>query len=603
MISTSIYSKVFADLARSCLRHTAPIELEVRILVTRLCVRTAGPTCTDPWLPVLPRARAREDEGNSRSARSSKANYRSTSDIDDDLARLAQAATFAVLAAPICCLSACDCAALGPGETAPRVTAGDTSARPALVDVPSFFRIPTPASSFPSSLPPSRLFARVNSLLPAANTMALAGLGRLVSTRRGLIAVAMALATVYTLTLRDATALTGPPRAASISPSTGAVAGKLREKWSWGTGGGIMGDLSNGGDALPPVPAPQALEVEALPRQNYRAEDDPILAIPGAVDPNVQPAKLVNHRARPFGRTTEDVTLKPADRAAVEEAKVNAGMYSPHEMARLEADLAEAQAPASKKKAAVAPAGVKKPAAEAKKGVKEQHTAAADTATVATVSALEAGGGGAVDEQAGSAISTPGEDGLEDAPSVAARKGAADAAPMAALVLPGAKGKDAAVMPKDIEQAIATQADAAAAAATTVAPASHAAAKAASSDADSVQERQDPPPPPSEKIRQQAGSPKAEDKLLVAEQAGSAVPDSDVVAPAGKKPKIGTGRRVVKPLPGADSAQKPAMPPHVGGGEKAGKIVKQEAGKRVGTGARPGAKGMGMRRLRFAKRT
>ncbi|GAA5873403.1 hypothetical protein JCM3774_000775 [Rhodotorula dairenensis] len=428
--------------------------------------------------------------------------------------------------------------------------------------------------------------------------MALAGLGRLVSTRRGLIALAMALATIYTLTLYDAAALTGPARAAPASPSTGTVAGKLREKWSWGTGGGIMGDLGAGGDA--PAPVPQALEVEALPRQNYRAEDDPILAVPGAVDPNVQPAKLTNHHARPFGKTAEDAALRPADRAAVEQAKGKAGTYSPHELARLKADLAEAQAPAPKKKAAAAQGGIKKQATDDKKGGKEQQTTTAtDPATVASASALETGSGaGVVDETAGSATSTPGEDGLEDAPSVAAEKGAADAAPMAALVLPAAKGKDAAVMPKDVQQAIATQADAAAAG---TEPASHAAAKAASPDATDTKQKQAMPPPPSEKIRQQH-EPLKEGKVLLSEPDVSAETEA---RPVGKKPKIGTGRRVVKPLPGSDTVQKAAaaMPQRVGGGEKAGRVVKQEAGKRVGTGARPGAKGMGMRRMRLAKRT
>ncbi|GAA5971071.1 hypothetical protein JCM11641_004131 [Rhodosporidiobolus odoratus] len=37
----------------------------------------------------------------------------------------------------------------------------------------------------------------------------------------------------------------------------------------------------------------------------------------------------------------------------------------------------------------------------------------------------------------------------------------------------------------------------------------------------------------------------------------------------------------------------------VGAGEKAGKVVKEEAGRRVGTGARPGAKGMGVARVRW----
>ncbi|GAA5828899.1 hypothetical protein JCM3766R1_003858 [Sporobolomyces carnicolor] len=80
---------------------------------------------------------------------------------------------------------------------------------------------------------------------------------------------------------------------------------------------------------------------------------------------------------------------------------------------------------------------------------------------------------------------------------------------------------------------------------------------------------------------------------------------------AGKPKKIGTGGRVVKPEqvlaplnndgPGGAHAAAPvagAVPAGVeGGGEKAGKVVQAEAGRRVGTGARPGAKGMGIERV------
>ncbi|KWU43983.1 hypothetical protein RHOSPDRAFT_25949 [Rhodotorula sp. JG-1b] len=417
-----------------------------------------------------------------------------------------------------------------------------------------------------------------------------ASIGRLLTSRRGLIALAIALATIYTLTLYDATALTGPARAASpASSSKGSVAAKVRENWSWGTGGGIMGDM--GGDAGDNGPPP--VEAEAIPRKNYRADEDPILAIPGAVDPEEQAARLANHHARPFGKTPQDA-LKPADRAAVEEAKAKAGVYSPQEMARLEAELAEAQAPVPRKKVAAQGGGGKKQAVDKKKGAKQGEIT---TDTTTAESAQETGGGGGtVDEEAGSATSTPGEDGLEDTPSVATKKGAADAAPMAALVLPPTKGKDAPPMPKDVQQAIADKADAAANSETTEA-ASHAAAKAASFKSD---HKKEVPPPPSEKIRQP--EPAKGEKVLVAEPDAEEAVEEDLAAPAGGKPKIGTGGRVVKPLPGGDSAQKPAKPQRVGGGEKAGKVVKQEAGKRVGTGARPGAKGMGMPRMRLVKR-
>lgn len=357
-----------------------------------------------------------------------------------------------------------------------------------------------------------------------------------------------------------------------------------------------MGDM--GGDAGENLPPTNNLEAEAIPRKNYRADEDPILAIPGAVDPEEQAARLANHHARPFGKTPQDA-LKPADRAVVEDAKAKAGVYSPQDMARLEAELAEAQAPVPRRKAAAVAAqggggGGKKQAVDKNKGAKQEQTVT-DTTTAESTQETGSGGGGAVDEEAGSASSTPEEDGLADAPSVATKKGAADAAPMAALVLPPAKGKDAPPMPKDVQQAIADKADAAAKSETADA-ASHAAAKAASSESND----KEVPPPPSEKIRQPESA-KGE-KVLVAEPAAEEVQD-DLSAPAGEKPKIGTGGRVVKPLPGADSAPKPVKAQRVGGGEKAGKVVKQEAGKRVGTGARPGAKGMGMRRMRLVKRS
>lgn len=72
---------------------------------------------------------------------------------------------------------------------------------------------------------------------------------------------------------------------------------------------------------------------------------------------------------------------------------------------------------------------------------------------------------------------------------------------------------------------------------------------------------------------------------------------------AGKPKKIGTGGKVVKPeevlapLDGGAAGHQAKAPGMEGSGEKAGKIVQAEAGKRVGTGARPGAKGMGLERI------
>ncbi|GAA5989698.1 hypothetical protein JCM5350_007360 [Sporobolomyces pararoseus] len=84
-------------------------------------------------------------------------------------------------------------------------------------------------------------------------------------------------------------------------------------------------------------------------------------------------------------------------------------------------------------------------------------------------------------------------------------------------------------------------------------------------------------------------------------------PKPKPVVIAGKPKKIGTGGKVVKPeevlllpIEGEGSGSHQAKLP-VGlegsGGEKAGKVVQAEAGKRVGTGARPGAKGMGLERV------
>lgn len=65
-------------------------------------------------------------------------------------------------------------------------------------------------------------------------------------------------------------------------------------------------------------------------------------------------------------------------------------------------------------------------------------------------------------------------------------------------------------------------------------------------------------------------------------------------APGAPRPQIGTGGRL-----GSGAAAADLKRPHrVGAGAKAGAVVKEEAGRRVGTGARPGAKGMGTRRMR-----
>lgn len=69
---------------------------------------------------------------------------------------------------------------------------------------------------------------------------------------------------------------------------------------------------------------------------------------------------------------------------------------------------------------------------------------------------------------------------------------------------------------------------------------------------------------------------------------------------AGKPKKIGTGGKVVKPeevLAPANGGDSHQAKVGASGNEKAGKVVQAEAGKRVGTGARPGAKGMGLERV------
>jgi len=69
---------------------------------------------------------------------------------------------------------------------------------------------------------------------------------------------------------------------------------------------------------------------------------------------------------------------------------------------------------------------------------------------------------------------------------------------------------------------------------------------------------------------------------------------------AGKPKKIGTGGKVVKPeevLAPANGGDGHQAKVGASGNEKAGKVVQAEAGKRVGTGARPGAKGMGLERV------
>ncbi|GJN91124.1 hypothetical protein Rhopal_004142-T1 [Rhodotorula paludigena] len=69
-------------------------------------------------------------------------------------------------------------------------------------------------------------------------------------------------------------------------------------------------------------------------------------------------------------------------------------------------------------------------------------------------------------------------------------------------------------------------------------------------------------------------------------------PADKAAEPAGPAlPKIGTGGRLGG---GGIAHEKP--PQRVGAGAKAGEVVAKEAGRRVGTGARPGAKGMGISR-------
>lgn len=391
---------------------------------------------------------------------------------------------------------------------------------------------------------------------------------RFLSSRRGLIALAISLATVYTLTLYDAAAFASlsatATRPGSVS-SSGLSAGKVGErKWTWGNGAGIMGDLGSSSDS-----APQP--VGGMPHQRYRADEDPILAIAGVRQQDVGDGTAkppANHRARPFGKTED--ALKPADRDEVEKAKAKAGLYAPHEVARLDAELAQAQAPKKAKAVDV------KAAAAAKK----QKAAGETTQTEAGQKTVAA----RVDEASGSAPTSAAEDALEDAPSVAAQKGAADAAPMAALVLPVDKNKEAIAIPADDRK----ESDSATSAAE---PASHAAARGASTPDD-----KSPHPPPSEKVRLAESG--ADGKPATSSSDASADDGSSVQkAAAGEKPKIGTGRRVVKPVAG-DVIPKAAALQR----EKAGKVVKQEAGKRVGTGARPGAKGMGMRRRRLVRR-
>lgn len=111
--------------------------------------------------------------------------------------------------------------------------------------------------------------------------------------------------------------------------------------------------------------------------------------------------------------------------------------------------------------------------------------------------------------------------------------------------------------------------------------ADHAAAKIPSSDNDKVEGK-----PLNDKLRKPKPKPKP-------------------VGAAGKPKKIGTGGKVVKPEEilapvgggGEGGHAAKGVGEAVGGGEKAGKVVQAEAGKRVGTGARPGAKGMGLERV------
>ncbi|BGO92102.1 hypothetical protein NBRC10512_000833 [Rhodotorula toruloides] len=164
------------------------------------------------------------------------------------------------------------------------------------------------------------------------------------------------------------------------------------------------------------------------------------------------------------------------------------------------------------------------------------------------------------DEMAGSASFSPDEMALADAPNMAAMEDAAARAPMAALPAKSSEAKE--------ESTTSSQGGAVAPAGTKVD--SHAASRVQESDA-SLEPAKEAPAPAEEKKK----------------------PLAAVAGPLSKPKKIGTGGRVVKPED-VEIAPKPAQ--RVGAGAKAGAVVQEEAGRRVGTGARPGAKGMGTRR-------
>ncbi|GEM07869.1 branchpoint-bridging protein [Rhodotorula toruloides] len=166
------------------------------------------------------------------------------------------------------------------------------------------------------------------------------------------------------------------------------------------------------------------------------------------------------------------------------------------------------------------------------------------------------------DENAGSALFSPDEMALADAPNMAAVEDAAARAPMAALPAKSSEAMD--------ETSTGSQSGGAAAPVVARVD-SHAAARV--KDADT---RDEP--------AKEAPAAAADDKKK---------PLAGIVGALSKPKKIGTGGRVVQPAD-VEAGQKPAQ--RVGAGAKAGAVVQQEAGRRVGTGARPGAKGMAAKR-------
>ncbi|GAA5866980.1 hypothetical protein JCM1840_005930 [Sporobolomyces johnsonii] len=182
---------------------------------------------------------------------------------------------------------------------------------------------------------------------------------------------------------------------------------------------------------------------------------------------------------------------------------------------------------------------------------------------------------------------SPEQEAEADAPSAAANdlEAAVDRAPMAALLLPG-RSAAAAKAEHDDEHD-----DAADAARKKNNNNKSTTSKHTAANLDGTKDERGAGTSTSDSSSDKDKSSSKEDQVAAA--------DRDRAAARSKPQKIGTGRRVVVPNLGAldvDGAPAPnrglPVPQRVGAGAKAGAVVQEEAGKRVGTGARPGAKGM-----------